>query len=88
MFEHLKNKKLYRSPSNGLIFGVAAGIAEYLQVDAVFVRLVFVALAFFSHWWPMILAYIAAVVLMPINPAQDTVSSTQEPKDVTDDQSA
>jgi phage shock protein C len=83
MFEHLKNRKLYRSPKDALIFGVGAGLAQYLQVDVVFVRLVLVAVAFFTHWWPMLLAYIAGVVLMPIDPAQDTVASDQQPKDVT-----
>ena len=31
----------------------------------------------------MVLAYIVGVVLMPIDPAQDTVARDQEPKDVT-----
>jgi phage shock protein C len=83
MFEHLKGKKLYRSPKDALVFGVAAGLGQYLQVDVVFVRLVLIALAFLSGWWPMLLAYIVAVVLVPIDPAQDTVASKQEPKDVT-----
>ena len=83
MFEHLKNKKLYRSPKDALVFGVGAGLAHYLQVDIIFVRLVLVALAFVSGWWPMLLAYVAGVVLMPIDPSQDTVASNQEPKDVT-----
>jgi len=83
MFEHLKNRKLYRSPKDGLIFGVASGLAHYLQVDVVFVRLLMAAVAFFSGWWPMILAYIVGVVLMPIDPAQDTVARDQEPRDVT-----
>jgi phage shock protein C len=88
MLEHLKNKKLYRLPKDAMVFGVAAGLAQYFQVDVVFVRLAFVALAFFTGWWPMLLAYIVAVVLVPIDPAQDTVASTQEPKDVTDSTSS
>ena len=83
MFEHLKQRKLYRSPKDALVFGVGAGLAHYLQVDVIFVRLVLVALAYISGWWPMFLLYVAGVVLMPIDPAQDTVSSEQEPKDVT-----
>lgn len=83
MFDHLKGKKLYRSPKDALVFGIAAGLAQYFQVDVVFVRLMLVALAFLTQWWPMFLAYIAAVILMPIDPAQDTVQTRQEPKDVT-----
>lgn len=85
MLEYLKDKKLYRSPKDALVFGVAAGLAHYLEVDVVFVRLSMVALAFLSGWWPMLLAYIAGVLLMPIDPAQDTVEHHQKPKDVTPD---
>ena len=83
MFEHLKNKKLYRSPKDALIFGVGAGLAHYLEADVIFVRLFMAVLAYFSGWWPVLLAYIIAVVLMPIDPAQDTVASNQEPEDIT-----
>ncbi len=83
MFEHLHNKKLYRSPKDALIFGIAAGLAHYLQIDVVFVRLALIALAFLSGWWPMLFIYAIAVVLVPVDPAQDTVAPTQEPKDVT-----
>jgi hypothetical protein len=31
----------------------------------------------------MVLAYVVGVILMPIDPTQDTVPSNQEPKDVT-----
>jgi phage shock protein C len=86
MLDHLKGKKLYRSPKDSLVFGVCSGLAQYLQVDVIFVRLMVLALTFFSHGWPMIVLYIAAVVLMPIDPAQDTVASTQHPKDITGQQ--
>lgn len=83
MFEYLKHKKLYRSPKDALAFGVAAGLAQYLQIDVVFVRLVLIGLAFLTGWWPVPLLYVIAMVLMPIDPAQDTVAKSQEPKDVT-----
>jgi phage shock protein C len=84
MFEHLNNKKLYRSPKDALIFGVCAGLANYLRVDVVFVRLVLIALAFLSGWWPMLFVYVIALLLVPVDPAQDTIAPTQEPKDVTE----
>jgi len=83
MFDHLKGKKLYRSPREALVFGIAAGLAHYFQVDVVFVRLILVALAFLTGWWPTFLVYVAAVILVPIDPSQDTVEARQEPKDVT-----
>lgn len=84
MFENLKGKKLYRSPNDGLIFGICSGLAHYLDVDVIFVRLIVIVLTFFTHWWPGILAYAVAVFLVPIDPAQETVNKTQSPKDVTD----
>lgn len=84
MFEHLKNKKLYRSPKDALVFGVAAGLGHYLQVDVVFVRLVLVVLMFLTGWWLMPVAYVIALIIMPIEPSQETVAPTQEPKDVTE----
>lgn len=83
MFQHLKNRKLYRSPRDAVVFGICAGLAQYLQVDPVFVRLVVIALAFLSKGWPMLILYVVAAFVVPIDPAQDTVASHQAPKDVT-----
>lgn len=83
MFEQFKGKKLTRSPKDALVFGVAAGLAQYASVDVVFVRLAMIVAAIFTAWWPMLVVYVCAMVLMPIDPAQDTVPATQEPRDVT-----
>lgn len=82
-FPHLQGRKLYRSPRDGIVFGICAGVADYLRADPVFVRLVLLVLAFFSNFWPVVLAYAIAAFLMPVDPAQDTVASHQAPKDVT-----
>lgn len=83
MTEYYEEKKLYRSPKNALLFGIAAGIAHYFSVDVVFVRLAIIVLTFLSGIWPMVLIYLVAIFLVPVDPAQETVASTQEPKDVT-----
>ncbi len=84
MLDHLKGKKLYRRPQEALVFGICAGLAHYLQVDTVFVRLAVLALTILTPgWWPIPALYIVAVFLIPIDPSQDTVPSHQEPKDVT-----
>ncbi|HEX8763219.1 MAG TPA: PspC domain-containing protein [Candidatus Saccharimonadales bacterium] len=41
-------KQLYRDPENGMIAGVAAGVAAYLNIDVVLVRILFVLLALAS----------------------------------------
>ncbi len=83
-FPHLRGRKLYRSPKDAVVFGICAGLAEYLQVDPVFVRLAAVAMAFFANVWPVVIAYVIGAFLIPIDPAQDTVAARQEPKDVTE----
>ena len=40
-----RNRRLYRSQSNRMIAGVCGGLAEYLQVDATIIRVIFVVLA-------------------------------------------
>lgn len=59
-------KRLYRSGRDKIIGGVCGGIAEYLGVDSVLVRLLWVigTLA----WGTGILLYIIAWIIMPKNP--------------------
>lgn len=83
MLRQFKGRKLYRSPKDAIVFGICAGLGDYLQVDPVFVRLIVLALAFLTHGWPVLLAYTIGVFLIPIDPKQDAVPSRQEPKDVT-----
>jgi phage shock protein C len=61
-------KRLYRSNSNVMIAGVAAGLAEYFSIDPTLVRLLFVLLGIFTVGFPMIILYIILWVVMPQNP--------------------
>ncbi len=63
-----EGKKLYRSQSNRMIAGVCGGIAEYFNLDPSLIRLIVVAIALFGGVG--ILAYIAAVIIIPNNPEQ------------------
>jgi phage shock protein PspC (stress-responsive transcriptional regulator) len=56
-------KQLYRSTNNKIIGGVAAGLAEYLDLDATLVRLIWV-LAFFAAGLGF-LAYIVCWIVLP-----------------------
>ena len=42
----LRNKRLYRQPNGKMLGGVCTGIAEYLEIDPVIIRVLFV-IAFF-----------------------------------------
>ena len=61
-----KVRKLYRSGKNKIIGGVCGGVAEYLDVDPVIVRLLWVIGAF--AWGAGIPLYIIAWIIMPRNP--------------------
>ncbi len=67
-------RRLYRSINDRMIAGVAAGLAEYLKVDAVWIRILFVTLAVLTSGL-FVLVYLAAWVLVPENPAQAGVAA-------------
>ncbi len=57
----MSNKRLVRVHDDRMFLGVAAGIAEYLNIDPVLVRLLFVLLVFASGsgiWIYLVLAFI------------------------------
>jgi phage shock protein PspC (stress-responsive transcriptional regulator) len=78
----IRHKKLRRSPREAIIFGIAAGLGHYFETDPVFIRLILIALAVLKLW-PVVVLYGVLFFVMPIDPAQDTVASHQEPRDVT-----
>lgn len=63
---HFKNldyrKKLYKNPRTGKFMGVCAGIADYLEVSVFAVRIIFLALTFFTGF-PILFYFGAAMVL-------------------------
>lgn len=60
--------RLMRSRSDRMIAGVAGGIARYLGIDPVLVRVMFVLLAFTG---PAILIYPLLAIVMPKEPPTD-----------------
>jgi phage shock protein PspC (stress-responsive transcriptional regulator) len=59
----MSDKQLIRSSSEKMLFGVAGGLAEYLNVDPVLVRLFFVLFALSTGWG--LIAYVALALIMP-----------------------
>ncbi|MFC2088382.1 PspC domain-containing protein [Calditrichota bacterium] len=74
--KEFEGKKLYRSQSNRMIAGVCGGIAEYFNIDPTLVRIIVIAIALFGGVG--ILAYIAAIVIVPSNP-ETTSTAGGEP---------
>ncbi len=59
----MENVKLYRSVSNRMVGGVSGGLGAYLNIDPIFIRLLFVLL-FFGTDFGLIL-YLILWILMP-----------------------
>lgn len=58
----MKEKRLMRRRHDRMLFGVAGGIADYLNVDPVLVRLAFVLLTLLHGWGLLIYAVMAIVM--------------------------
>jgi phage shock protein PspC (stress-responsive transcriptional regulator) len=59
----MTGKQLVRSQDDRMLFGVSGGLAEYLNIDPVLVRLFFVLLSLSTGWGFII--YILLAILMP-----------------------
>lgn len=60
----MSEKRLVRSRSDRMFLGVAAGVGEYLNVDPVLIRLIFV-FAGLSTLGQALLVYFVLAIIMP-----------------------
>lgn len=69
----MNQKRIMRSKNDRMLLGVAGGLAQYLAIDPVFVRLFFVVmgLASFGH---VALLYLLLALLMPDDQPAATVN--------------
>lgn len=61
----MSNKSLRRSNDNKMIAGVMGGLANYFDIDATVLRVIFVLVSLFSAAFPGIIVYLILWVLMP-----------------------
>jgi phage shock protein C len=61
----MKDKKLTRSTDDRMLAGVAGGLADYLDIDPVIVRLLFVIITLFGGGFVGILLYVVLWIIMP-----------------------
>ncbi len=61
----MNEKRLVRMKYDRMFLGVASGIASYLNIDPVLVRLAFVLLTLLTAGGPVILAYIVLAIVLP-----------------------
>ena len=61
-------KRLYRSRDNRVVAGILGGIGEYLNVDPVAIRVLYVIFAAVTGFLPLIVAYIVLLFIIPEPP--------------------
>ena len=58
-------KKLYRNTKEGMIFGVCAGLGDYLNIDAAFIRIIWV-LTVICYGTGLLAYRLAALLIMTV----------------------
>lgn len=64
-----ETKKLYRRPKEGKLFGVAAGLAEYFELDVTLLRIILIVLVIAGAWF-LVPAYLLLALLLPTTEAK------------------
>jgi phage shock protein C len=74
-------KRLYRSRSDRMIFGVCGGLGKYLNIDATVIRVLYVlASLIFGFFLPGAVVYLILMFIIPEEP----LASEPQPPAVTD----
>lgn len=74
----MQDKKLYKSRTDKKINGVCGGIAKYVDIDAMAIRLVWALLCCF--YGIGVIAYVIAALLIPLEPKEEkTVDEEKQP---------
>src|SRR5690606_3461874 len=72
-------RKLYRNIDTAILGGVLGGIASYLRVDVLWIRIAFIALMFISGGFFAILYVIAWVIMPAARTAAEKLQMTGRP---------
>lgn len=67
--QDLNQKGPFRSRSC-LILGVAAGLADHFGVSRLLLRAVLVAISVLLAFWPVIIMYLIAALILPLEPGR------------------
>ena len=58
-------KRLTKSLSDRKLFGICGGIAQYLDVDSTFIRVIYVVVSFCTAIIPSIILYVVLNFIIP-----------------------
>lgn len=72
-------QRMLRSRTDKRIAGVCAGLAQYLELDTALVRVLTVLITFAVGFFPGLIAYIVAWVIVPQEPEYHPVVMTGQP---------
>ena len=72
-------RRYYRDMDNAMMGGVAAGLAAFLGWDAVWIRLIFVALILLGHGWPVVLYLLIWIIAEPARTVAQKLEMKGEP---------
>lgn len=61
-------KKLYRNTNNKMISGVCSGLADFLNVDATIIRLIWAICTVFTAAFPGLILYVIFAIVIPESP--------------------
>jgi phage shock protein PspC (stress-responsive transcriptional regulator) len=75
----VSSKRLFRDPSSGILGGVASGLAVYLGVSVLWVRLAMVVAALVSFGWVVVLYVLLWIIVPPIRSAADKLRLEGKP---------
>ena len=83
-----KPKRLYRSKTNRVFFGVCGGLAEFMEIDPIIIRIIFVLLALMPGFGTLL--YIIGIFIIPeettLEPIQpDKKEAEQSEKPIKDE---
>ena len=78
---YMDKKKLYRGSTDKIIAGVCGGVAEYFDMDATVLRLIWALIVVFSGFFPGVLVYIIAILVMPEKPSSPKPSTASNTLD-------
>jgi phage shock protein C len=80
MENNIQEKKLYRSNTNRVIFGVCGGLGEYLKVDPILIRIIFILFTFGAG--SGVFVYLILALLIPKDPSLSPTENKSESIDV------
>lgn len=73
-------KKLYKSDKDKIFAGVLGGIGEYFNVDPTILRLGYILITVLSHFFPALIVYLIAVLIVPKRPTVHHVHHSEPEK--------